>query len=315
MPKVSVIIPAYNRANLILETLESIFVQTFTDYEIVIVDDGSTDDTRETLQPLVDAGKIRYIYQENAGVQIARNTGMRHARGELITLLDSDDLFVPEKLAVQVAAFEANPEMMFLHSDYSKFDNEGHDLGYRDTSFFAGWIYPKMLNYWSFLIAAPCVMFRRELIDEIGWFNEALKAQEDLDMWRRAARNYAYHHIPQALVRIRAHQSSMSSDKTNAADTYLIYLNQAFEEDPDLGFWFKRRVLNGMYTNVAMNLLGTGGAEQMQVVRHNSVRAIGYWPFKLGSYITLIASLIPRQLRNRLFGVWRKLQYGAGKQS
>ena len=98
MPRVSVIIPAYNRADLIEETLDSVFAQTYRDYEIIVVDDGSTDDTRAVLAPLAAAGKLRYTYQENAGLPAARNTGIRMAAGQYVAFLDSDDLFTPDKL-------------------------------------------------------------------------------------------------------------------------------------------------------------------------------------------------------------------------
>ena len=121
MPTVSVIIPAYNRADLIGETLESVFAQTYRDYEIIVVDDGSTDNTKEVLASLAAAGKLRYTYQENAGLPAARNTGIRLAVGKYVAFLDSDDLFAPDKLEKQVAVFEANLDAMLVHSGFSKY--------------------------------------------------------------------------------------------------------------------------------------------------------------------------------------------------
>jgi glycosyltransferase involved in cell wall biosynthesis len=103
MPTVSVIIPTYNRANYICEAIDSILAQTYADYEIIVVDDGSTDGTRQALQRWIDDGTICYYYQENRGESAARNHGIRKARGQYIAFLDSDDLFLPTKFEKQVA--------------------------------------------------------------------------------------------------------------------------------------------------------------------------------------------------------------------
>ena len=114
--KVSVIIPTYNRSNLVIETLETVLNQTFTDREIIIVDDGSTDDTETALVPYLD--KITYIRQENLGVNAARNTALEVAAGEYIALLDSDDLWMDFKLALEVEVLDANPDVGFVFSDF-----------------------------------------------------------------------------------------------------------------------------------------------------------------------------------------------------
>ncbi|MBV5323521.1 glycosyltransferase family 2 protein, partial [bacterium] len=98
----TILIPTYNRANLILESLESVFAQSYRDFEIIIVDDGSTDNTAEVLRPLAGQGKLKYIRQNNQGASAARNRGIAEARGNLIAFLDSDDLFDPSKLELQV---------------------------------------------------------------------------------------------------------------------------------------------------------------------------------------------------------------------
>src|SRR4030042_4827818 len=100
MPKVSVIIPTYNRGNLVLESIQSVFAQTFSDYEIIVIDDGSTDNTREVLHPYLS--KLTYIYEKNSGQSFARNIGILASKGEYIAFLDSDDLWEPEKLETQV---------------------------------------------------------------------------------------------------------------------------------------------------------------------------------------------------------------------
>jgi glycosyltransferase involved in cell wall biosynthesis len=128
-PTVSVVIPTYNAPALLLETLETVFAQTFRDFEVVVVNDGSTDDTLRHLQPLADAGKIRLIDQKNGGIGVARNRGIDEARGKYIALLDHDDLWMPGKLAEQVAYAEAHPECSIVTVPWS------HSTSPRDCVF------------------------------------------------------------------------------------------------------------------------------------------------------------------------------------
>ena len=110
MAKVSVIIPTYNRAEYVTHAIDSVLAQTYTDYEIIVVDDGSADNTKDVLLPYMD--RIRYIYQENAGLSAARNTGIKAAKGDWIAFLDSDDEWLPGKLAVQMRAVERHPQLV-----------------------------------------------------------------------------------------------------------------------------------------------------------------------------------------------------------
>jgi glycosyltransferase involved in cell wall biosynthesis len=121
--KVSVIIPTYNRASLVVETLQSALDQTYRDFEIIVIDDGSTDDTRERLEPYRD--RISYFKQENKGVNAARNYGLSHASGEYIALLDSDDLWKPWLLDLFVGVLDRNPDVGFVYSDFSVLKPEG----------------------------------------------------------------------------------------------------------------------------------------------------------------------------------------------
>ncbi len=190
MPAVSVIIPTYNRAPYIRDSIKSVLGQTCSDYEIIVVDDGSTDDTQIALLPWVDEGTIRYAYQDNQGVSTARNFGVRLAKGKYIAFLDSDDLFLPTKLEKQIAYLDANPDKAFVQSWYAKFDDEGNDLGYRDTSKISGNVYPDILLDWSVLLALPSVMVRTEVLNDVGGFDKTIHWAEDLDLWRRITHKF-----------------------------------------------------------------------------------------------------------------------------
>ncbi len=192
MPKVSIIIPTYNRAEYVTQAIDSVLAQTYTDYEIIVVDDGSTDKTKEELLPYMD--KIRYIYQENAGVSAARNTGIKIAKGEWLAFLDSDDEWLPEKLKNQTTFVQENPSIVahtvnvnlinyhdsglssFLHC---KFPFEGNE-GIIDDPFIQHFKYRT--------IAMPvAIMCRKECAIEAGLFDESFVCGEDYDFMCRLA--------------------------------------------------------------------------------------------------------------------------------
>src|SRR3990170_3473675 len=123
MSKVSVIIPAYNSARFLPEAIESVLAQTYKDYGIIVIDDGSTDNTKETLEPYFD--KIKYIYQQNQGAASARNTAIRHSQGEYIAFLDADDVWLPEKLHIQVEYLNNNPGIAMVYSPSVTISEDG----------------------------------------------------------------------------------------------------------------------------------------------------------------------------------------------
>lgn len=310
-PTISVVIPTYNRADYLPEALESVFSQTFTDYEVIVVDDGSTDGTREILAKWIKAGRLRYEYQENAGVSAARNRGIRLAKGRYAALLDADDIFLPPKLEKQVALFERVPGLGFVHSNFSKFDEAGKDLGVRDTTRYAGRIYPWMLQEWSLLLGTSSLMFRREVVLEIGGFDERMSWAEDIDLYRRVGRLYPVGVVPEVLNRMRVHSKSSTAAGLGAAEGYRYALDKAFAEDPTLDGMFRRRAYANMYTNLAQNLLGEGPREHMPIARQHGWSALRYWPLQIGAWAALAASLLPPGLRHLIAQWVRRARYPA----
>src|SRR4028119_1041930 len=178
-PQVSVIIPAYNGDRYIAQAVESVISQTYKNWEIIVVDDGSTDDTRRALQPYVE--KIRYVYQENQGVAAARNRGIQEARGELIAFLDHDDFFLPDKLAAQVACFEAQPQLGIIHSGWRRVDWRGETLGDVEP-----WQKAPNLDLEEWVqwkpILLSAMMFRREWLERVGGLDTRFQQVCDLDL-------------------------------------------------------------------------------------------------------------------------------------
>lgn len=306
MPAVSVIIPTYNRASLIREALQSVFAQTFKDYEIIVVDDGSTDITGALLEPLVEAGRIRYTRTSHQGGPAARNVGIRMAKGKYIAFHDSDDLFMPRRLEKQVAFLESSPSVALVHSGYSKFDETGADLGYRDTTRFSGRCYPRILLEWVVLMAVPTVLVRAFVLDVVGGFDETMKRSADLDMWRRITMRYTIGVLPEMLAKVRVHSGNILEDMTRVDEIFQVYLQNAFNDDQSLSRSFRRRATARMYMNVGRSLLGEGNAQQMRFVRKHSVRASKSWPFYPGSYATFLVSFLGPRVRRRLATGYRR---------
>ena len=132
-PKVSVVIPTYNHQCYILAALDSVFAQTFTDFEIIVVNDGSPDNTAEVLRPLTESGRIRYIEQKNQGQSAARNRGISEAKGEFIALLDDDDIWPPDKLQWQVEELQNNPDTALVYGSVSFIDDNGECIQQYDA--------------------------------------------------------------------------------------------------------------------------------------------------------------------------------------
>ena len=175
MPRVSVIIPTYNRARFIAETVQSVLDQTFTDFEIVIVDDGSTDNTREVMGSFQDS-RIKYIYQKNNGVCIARNNAINASSGEYLAFLDSDDVLLRNSLEKRVEVLDRHPEVGFSYGQAYLMDEGGQVFGikkvkHRNSGIRRGTEEIRDFIVSGYHIPTPTVMVRRRCLFEVGLFD------------------------------------------------------------------------------------------------------------------------------------------------
>jgi glycosyltransferase involved in cell wall biosynthesis len=213
--RVSVVIPTYNYSHFILDAVKSVLAQDVRDLEVIVVDDGSTDNTCDVIEPYTD--RVKYIYQENAGLSAARNTGICKSSGEFILFLDADDVLGPHSIASQVSSFESNPVAAIVVCENKLFretDRNGRPKPFGSWPLFQRDL-PVHLCYFN--IAPPhAFLFRRQVIIETGWFDEQLTACEDYDFWLRAAvSGFVPHYNPSGLVYYRRHPESMSADLKN----------------------------------------------------------------------------------------------------
>ncbi len=195
-PTVSVVLPTYNRGWAVNRAIDSVLGQDVTAVELIVVDDGSTDDTARLLAAYGD--RLRMIRQANRGVSAARNAGIQVASGPLIALLDSDDEWLPGKLAAQVDYFAAHPEALICQTEEIWIRNGKRvNPGQRHRKQ-SGMIFERSLELC--LVSPSAVMMRRSLLDEVGLFDEGLPACEDYDLWLRIAWKYPIHLIDQPLI-------------------------------------------------------------------------------------------------------------------
>jgi len=212
-PLVSVIIPTYNAASYIREAVDSALAQTYQNFEVIVVDDGSTDNTAEVLAPYIKEKKIIYIHQENKGLPAARNTAIKASHGEFVALLDSDDIFLPNKLERQVSYLMQHPECGVCYCEFTHFYEENPKKLFRlNYKYYSGDdVFPNLLR--MNFIGPLGVVLRRSEMDRVGLFNETYRRSEDWEYWLRLARHgVRFEHLPEVLAKYRMRKTSMSSD-------------------------------------------------------------------------------------------------------
>lgn len=195
MPTVSVVIPIYNRAWALKGAIDSVLAQDFHDFEIVVVDDGSTDNTPEILESYQ---QICVVTQDHRGVSAARNAGIARAAGHLITFLDSDDLWLPGKLSAQVAFFNTHPDALVCQTEEVWIKKGIRVNPKKRHKKYSGMIFERCLELC--IVSPSAVMMRRFLFDEIGGFDETLPVCEDYDLWLRVACRFPIYLIDAPLV-------------------------------------------------------------------------------------------------------------------
>jgi hypothetical protein len=231
-PLVSVIVPAYRVTESIAATLDSVLAQTFTDYEIIVVNDGSpdTEELESVLAPYRD--RIVYLRQENQGMSGARNTGIRAARGKYIAPLDADDMWDPEHLAAQVAVLEAEPSIDFVYADARIFgDLPEAGKTVMDLCPSAGEVTFERLVARQCTVHVCVTVCRREALIRAGLFDPDLRRVEDIDMWLRISRQrHRIVYQRRVLGSYRRRAGSLSSDRVAMLETFLTVLAKAASE-------------------------------------------------------------------------------------
>ncbi len=215
---ISVVIPTYNRAQFVKEAIASVLEQTYKDFELIVVDDGSTDETPQVLAAYGD--KLKVLRQENKGVSAARNAGISAAQGEWIAFLDSDDLWKKQKLEKQVEWLQAHPQVRICHTDEIWIRRGVRVNPMKKHAKPNGWIFEQCLPLC--VVSPSSVLIHRSLFEKHGVFDESLPACEDYDLWLRFAAKAPFGFVPEAWLTKRGGHEDQLSQKYWGLDRFRV---------------------------------------------------------------------------------------------
>lgn len=247
MPTISVIIPVYNGEKTIRETIESVLNQTFTDFELIIINDGSQDSTLAIVESIIDPRLKVYSYK-NAGLPQSRNRGIEKALGEYISFLDADDLWTPDKLESQWQALQDHPQASVAYSWTEWIDESGQPLGQGRYITANGDVYEKLLLN-DFIGSGSNPLIQRQALLKVGNFDDtgSIYGVEDWDMWLRLAAHYQFVNVPERQILYRKSNVSMSANVARMEKSSLKVIEKALMNSPKSLQHLKKKCLGDRY--------------------------------------------------------------------
>ena len=251
-PRVSIIISAYNATKYLPATVNSVLQQTFSNFEVLIFNNGSSDNIAQWFQCLRDLRlrdlRFKLISQQYLGIFETRNLGITAARGEYVAFLDADDLWHPRKLQKQVSCFEHYPEVGLVHSWLKLIDSWGNSTGRVVKNNLSGWVEPKILKRNQ--IGSQSVMIRRRCFDSVGLFDPQLGTAQDWDMWIRLSRRYPFMSLAEPLTYSRQHPDRFSKNLLMMETSFQVTIEKAYAVVPSGLLYLK----NLSYAHVSLFL-------------------------------------------------------------
>jgi glycosyltransferase involved in cell wall biosynthesis len=285
MPKVDVIIPAYNAAKFLPAAIESVIAQTFTDWRILLVDDGSTDNTAEVVSPFIHqlGPKLKYIKQANSGVSAARNEAIRNSSAEFLALLDADDIWLPHRLSESLRCFENRPQVGLAYGFNARINSEGRviDTFARRQKHGEGKIAPYIYRL-QVDLPTLTITFRKRCIDEAGLFDETMQATEDRDLWFRIASRYEVALVPQVIAHYRLSPSSATTNPERMLRSQLRFIQKNYGAE-GCGILSRQIALSRVYKQQAEDL---SGRRQPWAALATSLRAVALYPLDISNVRT-----------------------------
>lgn len=253
MPIVSVVIPVYNGEETIKQTIESVLSQTFSDFELIVINDGSTDATVNVVSTFQDP-RIKVFSYPNAGLSASRNRGISLASGNYISFIDADDLWTADKLEAQVSALQENPQAALAYSWTDYIDESGQFFRQGPHFNFSGDVFAKLLLS-DFVGNGSNPLIRKQAFSEVGGFDESLNAAEDWDMWLRLAARYEFVAVPFTQILYRQSPTSMSANPRKMEVASLRVINRALAEAPESIQSLRRICIGNRYKGLTWKTL------------------------------------------------------------
>lgn len=276
-PNVSVVIPVYNGATTVKQTIESVLQQTYQDFEIIVINDGSQDESLAVISSIQDE-RIKVFSYSNAGLSASRNRGFALACGQFIAFLDADDLWTSDKLELQLKALEQNPQAFVAYSWTDHIDENGKFLRPASYTSVNGNIYERLL-IGNFLACGSNALIRTQALKEVGGFDESLNSAEDWDMWLRLAARYEFVAVPRPQVLYRISPYSMSANISKMETASLQVIERAYSQAPESLQHLKKQSLGFLYKFLMSKALQDRASKQrglkatkvlISYIRHDS---------------------------------------------
>ena len=294
MPKVDILVPAYNAERFLAAALDSVLTQTFSDWRIVLVDDGSQDGTAAIAQAYAArlGPRMLYLHQENRGLPASRNTAIRHSDAELLALLDADDLWLPNRLAESVKVFDHSRRVGLSYGFIDRIDQHGTILetftnrSRRPEGRIAPYIYMRTMH-----LPCPTVTFRRQAVEQAGLFDESMRATEDRDLWLRIALHFDAAIVPVVIAQYRTSPQAMTTDPHRMFAAQKRFVDKHFGA-PGCGRWARRVALSRIYRQRGEALAERGEISQ---ARNSALHALALYPLDRQN-LSAAASLLRRSL-------------------
>jgi len=299
LPLVSVVIPAYNAEAFLEQTLQAVCQQSYGNFEVLVVDDGSSDRTPDLVRAIAQHDpRIRLLQQPNAGVAAARNLGIQAAQGLFIAPIDADDLWYPEAMAKMVAQFQAgSPDLGVVYAWSIDIDAQEQVTGGFHAATIDGNVYKTLICH-NFLGNASATLIRKTCLDRIGGYDIQLKAQnaqgcEDWDLYLRLAEHAEFAVVPEFLVGYRKLSSSMSGDFGQMARSQRLMLQRIQQQHPQIPRYFYRLSYSSFYLYLAQQSDAANNAEATLSWLWQAIKVDPITPFgRLGFYLLFLKNLL-----------------------
>jgi glycosyltransferase involved in cell wall biosynthesis len=309
---VSVVVPAYNRAALIVDALESVWRQTYRPIELIVIDDGSTDDTRDRVLTWASAHdgesdfRVCYLHQDKRGANAARNLGIRHSKGELVAFLDSDDRWLPGKLERQVPILVDDPEVGGVYCGLRYFDIRTGELTPLEPRDYPQGDLLRALLVRDVTEGEPCWIVRKESLDQVGLFDESLPARLGWDLWIRLSAKCKIGCVPEVLVMAGNHPGErIRSDPRREIEGHRVIFNKHTHLRNRFPLSVGLAARAAMYRRRGRVYFHRGSSKQKAVFYQ--LMAICVWPFCFDSYAAFAGILLPDKLRQKIHIQWNRI--------
>lgn len=313
MPEVtvSILMPVYNGEQYLSEAIESTLAQTYQNFELLIVNDGSTDNSKAIVATYLSNPKISYFEQQNAGVAAARNQAIRNANGKYIGFLDQDDLWLPDKLSTQIQFLDTNQEIAFVHSRQGYIQADGALI----ADYPKDWIADLHGNCFTELfkrnrIAVLTVLLRKNVIDKIGFFNETVSRVDDYELWLRICSKYPIGFQDKKLALYRCHDTNASHDYIKMEQAELNALETLYNKNKEVFIFIDKNTLNNrfskLHTEVANGFFWQ--KHNYSFALHHYLKALYFKPFCWKNIKQAFWCLLSNTQRKKLLWYLSKIQ-------